>query len=60
MQRVLYDEEITVDSARRVAWPVRASSNLIYRLLRMDEVFYEGSPSEIRAFRKPAEGGGAP
>ena len=34
---------------------VLASSNLIYGLLRMYEVFNEGSPSEIRVFRKPEE-----
>jgi hypothetical protein len=34
---------------------VIASSNLIYGLLRMYEVFNEGSPSEIRVFRKPEE-----
>ena len=34
---------------------VLASSNLVYGLLRMYEVFNEGSPSEIRVFRKPEE-----
>jgi hypothetical protein len=34
---------------------VLASSNLIYGLLRMYEVFNEGSPSQIRVFRKPEE-----
>jgi hypothetical protein len=34
---------------------VLASSNLIYGLLRMYEVFNEGSPSVIRVFRKPEE-----
>jgi hypothetical protein len=34
---------------------VLASSNLIYGLLRMYEVFNEGSPSEIRVFRKPED-----
>lgn len=32
---------------------VLASSNLIYGLLRMYEVFNEGNPSEIRVFREP-------
>lgn len=34
---------------------VLASSNLIYGLLRMYEVFNEGNPAEIRVFRKPDE-----
>ena len=34
---------------------VLASSNLIYGLLRMYEVFNEGNPSETRVFRKPEE-----
>ena len=34
---------------------VLASSNLIYGLLRMYEVFNEGNPAEIRVFRKPEE-----
>jgi hypothetical protein len=34
---------------------VLASSNLIYGLLRMYEVFNEGNPAEIRVFREPAE-----
>jgi len=34
---------------------VLASSNLIFGLLRMFEVFNEGNPSEIRVFRKPEE-----
>jgi hypothetical protein len=34
---------------------VLASSNLIYGLLRMFEVFNEGNPVEIRVFRKPDE-----
>jgi hypothetical protein len=45
---------------------VLASSNLVYGLLRMYEVFNEGNPAEIRVFRKPEEamawlkGGAAP
>jgi hypothetical protein len=34
---------------------VLASSNLIYGLLRMYEVFNEGNPAEIRVFREPVE-----
>jgi len=34
---------------------VLASSNLVYGLLRMYEVFTEGQPTEIRVFRKPEE-----
>lgn len=34
---------------------VLASSNLVYGLLRMYEVFTEGSPSQIRVFREPEE-----
>ena len=34
---------------------VLASSNLIYGLLRMYEVFNEGNPAEIRVFRNPEE-----
>jgi hypothetical protein len=34
---------------------VLASSNLIYGLLRMYEVFNEGNPAEIRVFREPEE-----
>ena len=34
---------------------VLASSNIIYGLLRMYEVFNEGNPSEIRVFRQPEE-----
>ena len=34
---------------------VLASSNLVYGLLRMYEVFNEGNPAEIRVFRKPEE-----
>ena len=34
---------------------VVASSNLIYGLLRMYEVFSEGAAVEIRVFRKPEE-----
>ncbi|HVU51776.1 MAG TPA: hypothetical protein VHL80_13865 [Polyangia bacterium] len=34
---------------------VLASSNLIYGLLRMYEVFNEGNPAEIRVFRQPEE-----
>jgi hypothetical protein len=34
---------------------VLASSNLIYGLLRMYEVFNEGNPAEIRVFRAPEE-----
>jgi hypothetical protein len=34
---------------------VLATSNLIYGLLRMYEVFNEGNPAEIRVFRKPEE-----
>jgi hypothetical protein len=34
---------------------VIASSNLIYGLLRMYEVFNEGNPAEIRVFREPDE-----
>ena len=34
---------------------VLASSNLIYGLLRMYEVFNEGNPAEIRVFREPDE-----
>jgi hypothetical protein len=32
---------------------VLASSNIVYGLLRMYEVFNEGNPSEIRVFREP-------
>ena len=35
---------------------VIATSNLIYGLLRMYEVFSEGGPSEMRVFRQPEEG----
>jgi hypothetical protein len=34
---------------------VLASSNLIYGLLRMYEVFNEGNPARIRVFREPEE-----
>jgi hypothetical protein len=34
---------------------VIASSNLVYGLLRMYEVFSEGDPVEMRVFRKPEE-----
>lgn len=34
---------------------VLASSNIVYGLLRMYEVFNEGNPSEIRVFRQPGE-----
>jgi hypothetical protein len=34
---------------------VLASSNLIYGLLRMYEVFNEGNPAETRVFREPEE-----
>jgi hypothetical protein len=34
---------------------VIASSNLIYGLLRMYEVFNEGNPAQIRVFREPDE-----
>jgi hypothetical protein len=34
---------------------VLASSNLVYGLLRMYEVFNEGNPAEIRVFRQPEE-----
>ena len=34
---------------------VLASSNLVYGLLRMYEVFSDGDPVEIRVFRKPEE-----
>jgi hypothetical protein len=34
---------------------VLASSNLVYGLLRMYEVFNEGNPAEIRVFRRPEE-----
>lgn len=34
---------------------VLASSNIVYGLLRMYEVFNEGNPSEIRVFRQPEE-----
>ncbi|HVZ74834.1 MAG TPA: hypothetical protein VHJ20_20775 [Polyangia bacterium] len=34
---------------------VLASSNLIYGLLRMYEVFSEGTPNEMRVFRQPEE-----
>jgi hypothetical protein len=34
---------------------VLASSNLVYGLLRMYEVFSDGDPVEIRVFRRPEE-----
>ena len=34
---------------------VLASSNLVYGLLRMYEVFSDGDPVELRVFRKPEE-----
>jgi hypothetical protein len=34
---------------------VLASSNLVYGLLRMYEVFNEENPAQIRVFRKPEE-----
>lgn len=34
---------------------VLASSNLVYGLLRMYEVFTEGDPTEIRVFRRPED-----
>jgi hypothetical protein len=34
---------------------VLATSNVIYGLLRMYEVFNEGNPAEIRVFRKPED-----
>ena len=34
---------------------VLASSNLVYGLLRMYEVFNEGNPAEVRVFRRPEE-----
>jgi hypothetical protein len=34
---------------------VLASSNLVYGLLRMYEVFSEGTPNEMRVFRQPEE-----
>jgi hypothetical protein len=49
------------DARRRPEMQVRgrvavlASSNLIYGLLRMYEVFSEGTPNEMRVFREPEE-----
>jgi hypothetical protein len=34
---------------------VLASSNLVYGLLRMYEVFSEGTPNEMRVFRQPED-----
>ena len=34
---------------------VLTSSNLVYGLLRMYEVFNEGNPAEVRVFRRPEE-----